>query len=208
MYSKFLNLDAEKQDRMINAAMKEFAQKGYALASTNQIVKEAGISKGLLFHYFKNKKQLFLFLFDYGYDMIVEEFYQKVDLSIKDFFARSREAIMIKMELLTGYPDVFKFMENALLEDSAEIKDELEKKKKEFLNINLEKFYEGIDYSRFREDVNLKIVLKVINFTLEKLSDEALYEAKLSPTHEFNYEKLRLETEEYFEVLKQCFYKQ
>lgn len=61
MFAKFLSLDKEKQDRIINAAMKEFAQKGYDKASTNEMVKEAGISKGLLFHYFQNKKQLYFF---------------------------------------------------------------------------------------------------------------------------------------------------
>jgi len=208
MFIKFWNLDREKQDRIVNAAMKEFSQKGYDLASTNQIVKEAGISKGLLFHYFQNKKQLYLFLFDYGYDRIVEEFYQKIDLSEKDFFKRTREAVMIKMELLTTYPDIFKFMEEALLEDSAEIKAELEKKKKEFIEINMEKFFEGVDYSKFREDVDLKIVLKIITFTLEKLSEEALFKAKLSPTHEFDYEKIRIEAEDYFDVLMKGFYKQ
>ena len=60
-----MSLSEEKQQRILNAALKEFAQKGYKNASTNQIVKEADISKGLLFHYFKNKKQLFLFLYDY-----------------------------------------------------------------------------------------------------------------------------------------------
>ena len=50
MFSKFLNLELEKQDRIINAAIKEFAQKGYDKASTNEIVKEAGISKGLLYN--------------------------------------------------------------------------------------------------------------------------------------------------------------
>ena len=46
------NLKKEKQDRMINAALKVFAMNGYQKASTDDIVKEAGISKGLLFHYF------------------------------------------------------------------------------------------------------------------------------------------------------------
>ena len=65
MFSKFLNLKPEKQERILEAAIKEFADKGFEKASTNEIVKEAGISKGILFHYFQNKKKLFLFVFDY-----------------------------------------------------------------------------------------------------------------------------------------------
>lgn len=207
MYSKFLNLDEEKQDRIINAALKEFAQKGYDNASTNEIVKEAEISKGLLFHYFQNKKQLYFFLFDYCYDLIVDEFYQKTDLSEPDFFTRMRQAITIKMELSAKYPDIFKFIQESFLEESADLKEEIEKKKQELTKINFEKVYSGIDLSRFREDVDIQKVLKIITWTFEKLSDEALYKAKLSPNHEINYEQIRLEAEAYFEILIKSFYK-
>lgn len=206
MFSKFLKLDSEKQDRIVKAVMKEFAQKGYDRASTNEMVKEAGISKGLLFHYFKNKKQLYLFLVDYCYNIIVDEFYKKVDLSEPDFFKRVRGAIRIKMEMLTQYPDIFKFMEVAFLEDAADIKLELDKWKRKMTDINMGKFFEEIDFSKFRNDVDLKIVLKIITFTFEKMSEEALYKAKLTPEHEINYEEIRAEAEQYFAVLIKCFY--
>lgn len=207
MFSKFLKLDSEKQDRIVNAAMKEFAQKGYEHASTNEIVKGAGISKGLLFHYFQNKKQLYLFLFDYSYEKIINEFYKKTDLTEPDFFKRVREAIQIKMELLKQYPDIFTFMEKSLLEDAEDIRPELEKRKREMTSINLGKFFEGIDFSKFRDDVDIKIVLKIITFTFEKLSDEALYKAKLTPESKLDYAEIRAEAEKYFDVLIKCFYK-
>lgn len=84
MFDKFLNLDKEKQERILNAAMKEFALKGFDNASTNEIVKEANIGKGMLFHYFKSKKDLFLFLYDYTLGVLLNELYGKVDLSEKD----------------------------------------------------------------------------------------------------------------------------
>ena len=55
MHEKFFDLKKEKQDRMINDSLKVFAMNGYAHASTDDIVREAGISKGLLFHYFVSK---------------------------------------------------------------------------------------------------------------------------------------------------------
>ena len=61
MNEKFFDLNREKQDRMINAALRIFAENGYRHASTVIIVKEAGISKGLLFHYFTSKMGLFSF---------------------------------------------------------------------------------------------------------------------------------------------------
>lgn len=207
MFSKFMNLDIEKRDRIVNAAMKEFAQKGYDHASTNVIVKEAGISKGLLFHYFQNKKQLFLFLLDHCYEVIVEDFYQKADITEPDFFKRVRNAILTKMGLLSKYPDIFKFMEEAFLEDSAEIKEEVETRKREMTDINMAKFFEDIDFSKFRDDVDIQILLKIIMYTFEKMSDEALYKAKFIPGHEVDYEQVRQEAEQYFDVMVTCFYK-
>jgi TetR/AcrR family transcriptional regulator len=207
MFSKFLNLDTEKQDRIINAAIKEFAQKGYDRASTNEIVKDAEISKGLLFHYFGNKKQLYLFLFDYCYEIIADEFYKKIDLSERDFFIRIRQAVLIKMDLLNKYPEIFKFIEEAYFEDSPEVKAELEKKIKELNDFNIGKVYEGIDMSKFRDDMDIQKILKIITFTFEKLSDEELYKAKLSPTHEIDYQKIQIEAEKYFKILTKAFYK-
>jgi AcrR family transcriptional regulator len=100
MFTKFLNLDSEKRDRILNAAMEEFAHKGYKNASTNEIVVSAGIAKGLLFHYFKNKKQLFLFLFDYSVELITNEIYEKCSLDEPDIFLRLRQIMLFKMGLL------------------------------------------------------------------------------------------------------------
>ncbi|WP_066389776.1 TetR/AcrR family transcriptional regulator [Neobacillus mesonae] len=207
MFTKFLNLDQEKQDRIINAAIKEFAQKGYDNASTNEIVKEAEISKGLLFHYFGNKKQLYLFLFDYCYDLIADEFFKKIDLSEADFFSRMRQAVIIKMELLANYPELFNFLQAVYLEESKEIKQEFENKLQQLLEINFAKMYENIDTSKFRDDIEQEKILKIITWTFEKLSDEELNKAKLSPNHEIDYQKVRIEVEQYFDVLIKAFYK-
>jgi AcrR family transcriptional regulator len=52
----FLRLSETKQNEIMHAALREFSRFGYDLASTNRIVAEAGISKGVLFKYFSNKK--------------------------------------------------------------------------------------------------------------------------------------------------------
>lgn len=65
MYENFEKISEEKKNRIIKSALKEFAVKGYEEASTNNIVKEAGISKGMIFHYFENKKNLYLYILDY-----------------------------------------------------------------------------------------------------------------------------------------------
>ncbi len=55
----FRNLAEEKQERIYRAAVQEFSACGYSNASMNNLVKEAGISKGSLFKYFGTKLDLF-----------------------------------------------------------------------------------------------------------------------------------------------------
>ncbi len=55
----FRSLSRDKQEKVLNAAVEEFALNGYRNASMNTLVKAAGISKGSLFQYFRNKRGLF-----------------------------------------------------------------------------------------------------------------------------------------------------
>ena len=64
MNDKFYALSEEKQSRILNAAYKVFAMNQYKKAPTSEIAAEAGISKSLLFHYFHNKLELYLFLME------------------------------------------------------------------------------------------------------------------------------------------------
>jgi TetR/AcrR family transcriptional regulator len=56
----FLNLSKEEQEQVMEAALDEFSQKDYDSASINQIIQNAGISKGSMYHYFQNKEDLYM----------------------------------------------------------------------------------------------------------------------------------------------------
>ncbi len=53
------NLDADRRDRVLHAAMAEFGRHGYSGGSLNVIAREAGVAKGSLFQYFDDKSDLF-----------------------------------------------------------------------------------------------------------------------------------------------------
>lgn len=48
---------------LIKVATREFSKKGYAGASTEAIVRVAGVTRGALYHHFKDKQDLFLAVF-------------------------------------------------------------------------------------------------------------------------------------------------
>ncbi|MGM9948116.1 TetR/AcrR family transcriptional regulator, partial [Floccifex sp.] len=55
MNEKFYSLPIEKQKTILNAGYRIFSENTYKNSPVSQIAKEAGISKSLLFYYFKNK---------------------------------------------------------------------------------------------------------------------------------------------------------
>ena len=69
MNDKFYVLSEEIQSQILNASYKVFATNQYIKAPTSEIAAEAGISKSLLFHYFHNKQELYIFLWKLAADL-------------------------------------------------------------------------------------------------------------------------------------------
>jgi TetR/AcrR family transcriptional regulator len=209
LISKFMNLDIEKQDRIINAALKEFAQKGYKNASTNEIVKEANISKGLLFHYFSSKKKLFLFLCDYSIDIFLNEFYSKLNYDETDIIRRWRQIALLKIELIQKHPELYDFMITTVTEDSADIKQELEDKNKSILEDGFKRMLENIDTSGFKDGMDIKRVSQIIIWVAQGFGNRELEKLKHDSVHISNYDlnAVMEEFDKYIELLKSTFYK-
>lgn len=60
----FYNLSDEKKKRIFNAALQEFSVRFFSQASLNQIIKNAGISKGSFYQYFENKEDIYLYMIE------------------------------------------------------------------------------------------------------------------------------------------------
>ena len=110
MNSKFFDVKKDKQDAIINAALKIFSQKGYKDASTDVIVKEAGISKGLLFHYFTSKQGLFDFVCDYSTKYMTLELTRSVRKGEKDFFQVMTQLSAGRVSVMKNYPYMQQFL--------------------------------------------------------------------------------------------------
>src|SRR5690625_3266310 len=98
--------------------MKEFADKGYDHASTNQIVKQAEIGKGMLFYYFKSKQDLYYYVINYAIQFIEQEYMNKIDLDETDFIERLKLATQLKMTTYQAHPDVFHFLGSIFMNEN------------------------------------------------------------------------------------------
>ena len=180
MNGKFFDLAKEKQDRMINAALKVFAENGYKGASTDDIVKEAGISKGLLFHYFTNKIGLYSFVYDYSTRYMKLEMTTAVNAKETDFFEIYKQTENAKLQILKNYPYMQEFLNRAMYEDVSEALLAIEDKRN-----MLTEFYETIrgqiDFSVFKPEVEIDKLVKMLDLTIQGLMTEHFREGSFHP---------------------------
>lgn len=200
MNDKFFEIKNEKQERILNAAIKVFALNGYKKASTDVIVKEAGISKGLLFHYFSNKLSLYEYIIEYSVRFMNFEFTNSVSKYEKDFFEIQMMMEQAKIRVMKLYPYMQQFLTS--------LKYETDEKAKEVIGENAFAFdsminviYKQADTSRFQEYVVVSKVCDMIRW----MSESFLREKLLSG--ETDSEMLVEEFSKYLKMLRAHLYK-
>lgn len=159
---KFMALPDQKRKAIIDAALLMFGRAGYKKASINDIATKAGFSKSILFHYFGNKKSLYLYLIEYSSTIIMDSL-DKLKASFSDdFFERILGGTRVKLELIKRHPFIGSFLTSAYLETDDEVKAEVKafwKKGEIFRN---EFTLKDLDTSRFKESVKPELVLEIL----------------------------------------------
>lgn len=197
-------LNTDKRERIINSALREFSENGYKKSSTNTIVKNAGISKGALFHYFANKEELYESLCKFAIYTVKDSIADNLDWEIDDFFERVRQIVIIKVELTSRYPYIYEFFKVMMKDKSPqEIMNLLGGESAE---LSAKIYSHNINYDYFKEDIDVEKAMKIIRWSMEKLGEEVWGELSLS-NEAIDIPKLIDRTENYYEILRTAFYK-
>lgn len=207
MFSKFMSLETERRDAIMNAALREFASKGFDEASTNVIAKESGVSKPLMFHYVNNKRDFFLFLYDYCMEILEAEYFSKVDIDEEDLFERLRQTSLLKMQVMQKHPWIFDFIRVATLTDSEAVNNELIERRKRVEKNSLERFYNDIDTSRFRGNLNIEKAKELIFWAVGGYAEKILSRVKGSEFNNINFDDIQNEFDGYLDELRKVYYK-
>ena len=187
MNAKFFDLKKEKQDRMINAALKVFAMQGYKHASTDDIVKEATISKGLLFHYFESKLGVYEFIYEYSVRYMVLEMSTVVSKTETNLFEVMKQIEFARMNAMRGYPYMQQFLNRSMNEDVSEVLIAIEDMR-ELLETEYEKLFEQVKYTGLPTRVDGNKLRKMMDFTIKGLMTERFMDDSFQP--EMLYEEI------------------
>lgn len=201
MNDKFFNLKREKQDRFINAALKVFSEHGYQKASTDDMVREAGISKGLLFHYFGSKLGLYEFVYNYSTKLFMMEYGGILSSDKVDFFEVQKQMELAKRNIMVSYPYMNIFLERAFREESFDVLSVVAASMDQYSD-ELAKIYSRADISNFKEDVDPSAILKMCLFVSDGVLNEQFRNGRIDPDAYYT------EVVAYLDVLERNLYKE
>lgn len=197
-------MDESKRERLFTAAMVEFG-KGYAAASTDEISKTAGVSKGLLYHYFGSKSGMFLFLVQYCTQLLSRE-YANVIFKDRDFLDNIWEISKRKMELSFAQPVLFKFLTKAYFSYEEAFPEGIPKELTQAYEVILGQIFNHSDKSRFRDDIDVEKGQRIIFWTMKGLGDSMLVYGSDIEAYHVHYDACLSLLKDYLQLLRKLLY--
>lgn len=111
------------------------------------------------------------------------------------------------MRVQQRFPHVFDFLASSIQEESTEVKTIIKQRVDPIYEQGTKKIYEHIDYTKFREDIDIEKAIKILNWTMAGFGEKGLKQlATFEDLSQFGEQYLK-EWERYAEILKHSFYK-
>lgn len=200
--TNFLTCPKEKQNHIIEAALSVFGKNGYKKASVNDIASAAGISKAMIFYYFGSKKQMYSYMLEYCEKLIISSIGKNISLDVLDFFDRIKQISDIKIRLMKQNSSIISFLKSAYYETDTEVLGLAKKSVSADWFANESLIFNGVDVTKFKEGIDIHLVLKMLIWIGEGFASEW--------NSEHINEKMEEFTATYYkclDIMKENFYK-
>lgn len=123
--------------RIMDSALAEFSSKGYGASSVNAISAAQDVSKGIIYHYFETKDDLFL--------ACVEECFQRLTEYIRESMTEQRgaerrleEYFAVRTRFFRTYPVYQRIFCEAAIAPPARLRAAIQRRREDFDALNLQ----------------------------------------------------------------------
>ena len=167
MNEKFFRLPEEKQQRIMNAGFRVFSQNTYKKSPMSEIADEAGISKSLLFHYFRNKKEFYLFLWEKGAETTMKYLMEYKCYEPADLFEMMERGMRAKLKIMELYPHMASFAVKAFYEKDEGISGEIQRSYRRHFDVKAVNTLAGLDPEDFVPGLDLEMMYREMYWASE-----------------------------------------
>ena len=167
MNERFFSLPEEKRQAILNEGYRVFSRNSYKNSPMSEIAGDAGISKSLLFHYFRNKKELYLFLWENCARTTIEHLTRWGCYEQKGLFESMERGMRAKMEILRKYPDMGNFTLRAFYEKDPEISAAVQESYHRYFNLKADRTRLNMDPGQFRPGLDIPMMYREMYWASE-----------------------------------------
>lgn len=158
-----------KHQKILNAAVKVFAQKGFFNAKVSEIAKEAKVADGTIYLYFKSKDDILIHLFEEEMEKIIRNMKERLRAA-SDPLDKLRIFIRTHLGLVESNPAMAEVIQVELRQSNKFMKDYDNRKFHEYLNILAEIVREGQQQGLIRQNILPSVAKRVIFGALDEMS--------------------------------------
>lgn len=170
-------LQLYEKEQILDACLAVFARYGYEKTTTAMLAEAAGVSKALIFHHFKNKRNLYISILDQCLEKMMDHLHMDDLTQYKDFFAAVNQLSRIKLDYFKKHPKEYTFLMEVFYKTPDTLKPVIQKKMGAQLNFRhliLERLFSQVP---LREGVDRQQAFQLIEITLKYLENKLLTEA-------------------------------
>lgn len=175
------------KEKILDACFDVFVRHGYPNTSTTMLADAAGISKALIFHHFKSKKELYLSVLDRCIEKGRIEMGFNTLLENQDFFAAKEKFSIVKFNYYKNNPGLMRIMREAFYATPDELKTEIQAKYGVLLASNEKEWRRLFEKVPLREEVDREQAFKLVMLTLDYFDNKYLLEIKINDDLEETY---------------------
>ncbi|WP_186430294.1 TetR/AcrR family transcriptional regulator [Clostridium sp. BSD9I1] len=162
------------KEQILDACLAVFARHGYEKTSTVMLAEAAGISRSLIFHHFKSKKDLYLSLLDRCFEKGSIEISFDNILEQGDFFEVKEKISNIKFNYYRKNPELYKVIIEAFYNTPEELKMDICEKYGKLINKRDEVMELLFEKVPLRKGVDRKQAFEIIKITLDYFENKYL----------------------------------
>jgi len=159
----------EKRVRILDAALKIFASRGFYNAKVSEVAKEAGVADGTIYLYFESKDALLIALFEDRMQRIIARANDEIAHSEGNVLDKIRQAIALHLSLVLDDPDLAEFITVELRQSGKFVKEYDNPKFTVYLRIFRDLILAGQEQGLIRRTVDARLVVRAIFGALDEL---------------------------------------
>ncbi|MDY3367946.1 TetR/AcrR family transcriptional regulator [Zhenhengia yiwuensis] len=150
------------KERIIKAALEEFGQNGYVAASTNNMCKNHDISKGLLFHHYKNKDELFLVCVSKCFEALAQYLKENLPENVEDAKEGLNKYFEARFEFFKANPFYEQIFYTAVINTPSHLKDAVAERREAINAFNRHYLTKLLDYVVLKGDYEKSAIIELL----------------------------------------------